>query len=66
MTRKERLAGVAMFIAVLAALVSAGGIGLSIGGLLLSENDLTGLGVGMIVFGSLTYIAILNWLGNDT
>jgi hypothetical protein len=54
-----------VFVAVVGALVSAGGIGLSIGGLPLSENDLSSLGVGMIVLLSLTYSAIPNWRGND-
>lgn len=66
MTLKERLVSIRMGVAVIGAFVSAGGICLTIGGLLLSEYDLTGLGFGMIVAGTLTYVIILNWVARDS
>jgi len=65
MTLKERLLSIRVGIAVVGAFVSAGGICLTIGGLLLSEYDLTGLGFGMIVGGTLTYVTLLNWVARD-
>jgi len=65
MNLKERLLSFRIGVAVVGAFVSAGGICLTIGGLLLSETDLTGLGFGMIVGGTLTYVAILNWVARD-
>jgi hypothetical protein len=65
MTLKERLISMRVGVAVIGAFVSAGGICLTIGGLLLSEYDLTGLGFGMIVGGTLTYVTLLNWVARD-
>jgi hypothetical protein len=65
MNLKERLVSMRVGVAVVGAFVSAGGICLTIGGLLLSEYDLTGLGFGMIVGGTLTYVTLLNWVARD-
>jgi len=66
MTFKERLAQMRIGFAVIGAFVAAGGICLTIGGLLLSEYDLTGLGFGMIVGGTFTYVVLLNWIARDS
>ncbi|WP_158897776.1 DUF2964 family protein [Burkholderia sp. L27(2015)] len=62
---KENVRTLWMCVAVAGAFVSVGGICLTIGGLLLIEYDLTKLGVGMIVVGTLTYVTILNRIGQD-
>jgi len=62
---KENVRTFWMCVAVVGAFVSVGGICLTIGGLLLIEYDLTKLGVGMIVVGTLTYVTILNRIGQD-
>jgi hypothetical protein len=65
MTLKERWASMRIGIAVIGAFVAAGGICLTIGGLLLSEYDLTGVGFGMIVLGTATYVILLNLIARD-
>jgi len=62
---KEALLRMRIGVAVVGAFVSAGGICLTIGGLLLSEYDLTGVGFGMIVGGTITYVTLLNLIARD-
>lgn len=65
MTIRETLSRMRIGFAVLGAFVAAGGICLTIGGLLLSEYDLTGVGFGLIVGGTLTYVTLLNLIARD-
>jgi hypothetical protein len=65
MNFKATLSRMRIGVAVVGAFVAAGGICLTIGGLLLSEYDLTGLGFGMIVGGTVTYVTLLNLIARD-
>jgi hypothetical protein len=65
MSFKEKVPDMLVGVAVVGALVSAFGIAVSIGGLLLSDNHLLAIGLAMIGGGTATYVATLSKVQRD-